>query len=102
MRGGVPLAARAHKRVDDLKKAVHKTTPRIAGEDEATFGDRIRKKFTDALHQMHRNEHANLRRAQHKPHQGAKECARRVVQLQRGQISNYIHGGQYPGGILRW
>lgn len=99
MRGGVPLAARAHKRVDDLKKAVHKTTPRIIGEDEATFGDRIRKKFTNALLRMHRKEHTALRWAQHKPHQGAQECARRIKQGINGTC--YIHGGQYPGGILR-
>lgn len=99
MRGGVPVAARAHKRVDDLKKAVTTTTPRLPGEDEATFTSRIRDKFAKSLHRMHKREGKVLRYVQHKPHQGPKECARRVLQLRRGQISNYIHGAQYPGSM---
>ena len=98
MRGGVPLAARAKKRVDDMKSAVTRSTPRYKGEDEAAFGKRIKDKFIRALKTMHKHEHRwTYGTSRHKPHQGAQECARRVEQGING--TQYIHGSQYPGGL---
>ena len=103
MRGGTPLAARAKKRVEQMKSAVTRTTPKYRHEDDETFARRIKDKFSDALHKMHQREHVFTHgTSKHKPHQGAKECARRVLQLQRGQICNYVHGAQYPEEISTW
>ena len=98
MRGGVPLAARARKRVDDMKGAVLRSTPKFRGEDEAAFGQRIKDKFTKALEAMHKKEHLFLHgTSRYKPHQGAQECARRVKQGING--TRYIHGAQYNSHI---
>jgi hypothetical protein len=97
VRGGVPLAARARKRVDDMKGAVVRSTPKFKGEGEAEFGKRIKDKFVNALKKMHRHEHRLVHgTSRHKPHQGAQECARRVRQGVNGTC--YVHGAQYPGG----
>jgi hypothetical protein len=34
------------------------------------------------------------KKSRHRPHQGPQEKARRVRQLERGQISNYLGGGR--------
>jgi hypothetical protein len=95
MRGGVPLAARARKRVDDMKSAVVRSTPKIRGEDEASFARRVKDRFTHALRKMYENEHRFVYgTSKHRPHQGAQECARRVRQGIAG--TQYVHGSQYP------
>ena len=100
-KGGTPMAARAMKRVNDLKSAVARATPMIKGEDKGAFGSRIKDKLTRALRKMHRMEFRHLHgTSKYKPHQGAQECARRVKQGIND--TRYIHGAQYPGGILRW
>ena len=99
MRGGMPLAARAKKRVDDMKSAVTRSTPMYKGEDEKMFAVRIKDKFMRALKLMHRREHIfTYGTSKYKPHQGAQECARRVKQGINGTC--YVHGAQYPGRLL--
>ena len=91
MRGGVPLAARAKKRVDDMKGAVTRSTPMIKGEDEAVFGKRIKDKMHRALKKMYAAEYRKVHgTSKYKPHQGAQECARRVKQGING--TRYVKG----------
>ena len=98
MRGGVPLAARAKDAINRLKGAVLNTTPRIKGENEQVYGERLKKKAKVALKKLHKNEFRWVHgTSKYLPHQGVQECARRVRQGVAGTC--YIHGEQYPSYI---
>ena len=88
------MAARAKKRVDAMKGAVVRSTPKYREESDQSFGDRIKEKYANALEKMKSNESLfYYGTSKYKPHQGAKECARRVKQGINGTC--YIHGQQY-------
>lgn len=68
-----------------LRAHLSRTIQLVKGESRESHRNKVSQVFRDAI------------LAGPKPHQGYKECARRVEQLKAGRISNYIHGGQYQG-----
>jgi hypothetical protein len=95
MRG--PVKRPTTGNVDALRHAVLQRTPIIKGENKKGYGARLKAAFEGAMTRMARREHRQKHgTSKYKPHQGAKECARRVRQMSYGQIYNYGDRPQYP------
>lgn len=93
-----PVMDRVRSKVEGMKNAVLRSTPQVKGETEEVYHRRLKGTFQSALEKMARkqDEWKTGRSKYGTPHQGAKECARRVEQLKSGAIWNYVHGQQYP------
>jgi hypothetical protein len=89
-------AMQAKSPADQMRSAVLKNTPIIKGEHKDNYGSRLKEKFQSALDKMGRKQEEWVNgRSKYLPHQGAKECIRRVKQLRSGAICNYVKGAGY-------